>query len=508
MGLPEKELLSNLSFLKDAELLYERGVYPQSSYIFKHALTREVVYDSILSKRKIRFHEEIGKAIEVLRKDSLREYFEVLAEHYFSSENYSKGAEYFRLASRKAEKAALLNDAIVHEKKRVISIERLPRTVDVEKKMIDARVALGLYLAQMSLNTEAKEVVDPIIDLAMNHDYKRRLCHIYTIIGTYYLFVEDNYSKAFQVLEDALKISEEINDIVGSVLVSWGLGFALSFNCEFEKAFKHFRNALEINLAAKNVWGISAMKSNLAIFYYNFSGKTNVGFKTSEESLLKAEESEDILSRAVAYGSHGVCCYGKGFLKEAENNLLKGVGFCEKINLNSYNYGAQFHLGETYYESGNFEKSKEHYEKGISVLEKNRLLPSWAGLARVGVARSKILNKERDVNLESMPAHFRNNKVKAFEGWIQRYIGEIFLNVDDQHFSEAEHWIRGAIEADRRNGMMLLLGRDHALCAELFKRKGDRSRSQEHLGKAMDIYKECGADGWLKKAEEELAALP
>jgi predicted ATPase len=51
-GFPEKELLSHLSILKDSELLYERGIYPQSTYIFKHTLTREVVQDSILAKRK------------------------------------------------------------------------------------------------------------------------------------------------------------------------------------------------------------------------------------------------------------------------------------------------------------------------------------------------------------------------------------------------------------------------------------------------------------------------
>jgi len=65
--------------------------------------------------------------IEELYKDSLSEHFEVLAEHYFLSENYLKSAEYSRLASRKAEKAASLNDAIVHTKKRVTSLERLPR---------------------------------------------------------------------------------------------------------------------------------------------------------------------------------------------------------------------------------------------------------------------------------------------------------------------------------------------------------------------------------------------
>ena len=124
-GLPEKELLSYLSALKDSELLYERGIYPQSNYIFKHALTREVVYDSILAKRKKKLHEEIGNAIEELYKDNLSEHYEVLAEHYFLGENYLKAAEYSRLASRKAEKTASLNDAIAHTKKRVTSLERL-----------------------------------------------------------------------------------------------------------------------------------------------------------------------------------------------------------------------------------------------------------------------------------------------------------------------------------------------------------------------------------------------
>ena len=70
--LPEQELLSHLSVLKDAELLYERGIFPQSTYVFKHALTREVVYDSILAKRKKLLHEKIGNAIEEIYADNHR----------------------------------------------------------------------------------------------------------------------------------------------------------------------------------------------------------------------------------------------------------------------------------------------------------------------------------------------------------------------------------------------------------------------------------------------------
>jgi predicted ATPase len=137
--LPEKELMSNLSALKDSELLYERGIYPQSTYVFKHALTREVVYDSVLTKRRNKLHDEIGNAIEELYKDNIDEHYGVLAEHYIASENYEKGAEYLKLAASKARKRASFNDAIAYGEKRAACLEKLPRTEDVEKKIIDAK---------------------------------------------------------------------------------------------------------------------------------------------------------------------------------------------------------------------------------------------------------------------------------------------------------------------------------------------------------------------------------
>jgi tetratricopeptide (TPR) repeat protein len=99
------------------------------------------------------------------------------------------------------------------------------------------------------------------------------------------------------------------------------------------------------------------------------------------------------------------------------------------------------------------------------------------------------------------------NKIKLMEGHMARAIGDILLNIDDDHITEAEHWINKAIGADQRNRMMFLLGKDYALYAELFKRRGDKLKAQENLGKAIEIFKECGADGWVTKAEKELAAL-
>jgi tetratricopeptide (TPR) repeat protein len=111
------------------------------------------------------------------------------------------------------------------------------------------------------------------------------------------------------------------------------------------------------------------------------------------------------------------------------------------------------------------------------------------------------------INLDELLKYYKNNQFRVFEGFNARSIGEILLNINDQHISLAEEWIKKAIEADKSNSMMWYLGRDYALYAELFKRKGDQSKAKENLNKATKIFEECGADGWVEKYEKELASL-
>ena len=233
----QEELLSYLSILKDSELLYERGIFPQSTYIFKHALTREVVYDSILTKKKKRLHDEIGNTIEEIYKDNITDHYGVLVEHFITSDNNEKGAEYSRLAGRKSEKTASFPEAIVYSEKWVACLERLPQTEDVEMRVIDARTTLGLYLTQMNYHFDAKNAVDPIVELALKRDDKRRIGQIYIILGGYSWMVEEDIPKVCIQLEKALSVGKESKDIVTLVLAHYWLGFALCTNCDFEKGY-------------------------------------------------------------------------------------------------------------------------------------------------------------------------------------------------------------------------------------------------------------------------------
>jgi len=506
-GISQDQLLSHLSVLKNTELLYERGIYPQTTYIFKHALTQEVVYDSILTKRKKQLHEEIGNAIEEVCRENIGEHYAVLSKHFIESENYDRGAEYSKLTARGFEKAASFSDAIAYAEKRVACLERLPETDDLQRRIIDARTTLGLYCTQTSRLIEARKAINPIVSIAESHGYKRRLGQIYTILGLSDLAVDEDNPKALKRLREAISLSEETNDPISSFFGTYWLGFALSNNCEFEKGYTCLERVLNVNVATNTLWGIVIAKSAITLNIHFFQGKAELAYQTAHGTIDIAEQSGDIVSKAHAYGSHTVSCYAKGFLEEAIGYALKSAN----LHLRCYNpYTSavtQTCLGELYFLTGEYDKSKYHHNAAVSFLEEtesHRSLINWNAL---GFAVAKVMNNEKDIDLQSLHNHITDNRLVIYEGSVRRYLGIILLNIDDQHMSEAQDWIEKAIEADEKNGMMLHLGWDYAVYAELFKRKGDLSKAKENLTKAIDIYKECGADGWVEKAEKELALL-
>jgi class 3 adenylate cyclase/tetratricopeptide (TPR) repeat protein len=506
MNLQEHELVSLLNRLKDSELIYERGIAPESTSIFKHALTREVVYESILTERRKKLHEAVGLSLEMLHKERLDDYYGLLSEHFIKSENYGKGAEYSKKAARRAEKAALLDNAIAYAGKRVSCLEKLTQGTDLEKQRIDARTVLGLYLVQMDKHLDAKKAIDPILDLALRHNYKRRLGQIYLILGANYCQVEENQPEAIRVLEKALESAEETQDIITYALGSFWLGFSYGMHLEFNKSFDYLQRVIDVNLAANNQWGVAATKGNLGLICSWLWGKCDLGFQISGEGVKLAEECGD-LTLGIAYGAHGFSCLAKGYSDEAEKYLLQSVEYSERSRHQLWNGLAHIGLGDLYWEKKYFIKSKESFKKAYRWLENSRIVPSITNLAKIGFGRSKVFDHEKDVNLETLFTYSRNNRQKLTEGVFQRWISETLNHLSGEYLLEAESRINQAIEADFGNGTMWNLGKDYLSYADLLTKKGDRHRAKENLGKAIETFKECGSDGWVEKAEKKRARV-
>ncbi len=143
---PEEELHQLLSNLQSREFIYEQPACPEVEYVFKHALTQEVVYNSILMERRRVLHERTAQAIERLYRDQLEEHYSDLAHHYSSSGNTEKAVEYLKLAGQQAVRRSANAEAIGYLSTALELLKTLPDTPERTQQELTLQITLGVPL--------------------------------------------------------------------------------------------------------------------------------------------------------------------------------------------------------------------------------------------------------------------------------------------------------------------------------------------------------------------------
>jgi class 3 adenylate cyclase/predicted ATPase/ribosomal protein L40E len=139
----QEELGLSLTRLQAAEFLYETSLFPDLEYTFKHALTHEVAYGSLLHERRRAFHARIVESIERLYPDRLIEQVERLAHHALRGDLWEKGVEYLHQAGKKAAARSANSEAIAYFEQALDALKRLPESRHTIEKAIDIRIDLG-----------------------------------------------------------------------------------------------------------------------------------------------------------------------------------------------------------------------------------------------------------------------------------------------------------------------------------------------------------------------------
>lgn len=127
---PEEALYQGLSHLQAAEFLYEQPAFPDLEYTFKHALTHNVAYASLLVERRKVLHERTAQALEALYGDRLEEYYGALAHHYSHSGNTAKAVTYLRLAGQQVTQRSAHAEAVAHLSRGIELLTTLPETAE------------------------------------------------------------------------------------------------------------------------------------------------------------------------------------------------------------------------------------------------------------------------------------------------------------------------------------------------------------------------------------------
>src|SRR4029434_9627087 len=128
------------------EFLYEQPAFPEVEYRFKHALTQEVAYGSVLHERRKALHEHTAKAIEALYHERLEDHYSDLAYHYSRSGNTQKAVEYLPLAGQQAVRRSANVEAIIHLTTALEFLRTLPDTPERAQHELGLHLTLGPVL--------------------------------------------------------------------------------------------------------------------------------------------------------------------------------------------------------------------------------------------------------------------------------------------------------------------------------------------------------------------------
>ena len=141
--LPEDTLHRGLAHLQAAEFLYETRLFPAPEYTFKHALTHEVAYGSLLLERRRGLHAHLVEALEALAPDRMAEQVDRLAHHALRGEVWDKAVPYCQQAGARAHDRAAFGEAVAHFEQALQALAHLSEDGDTRVLALDLRLAYG-----------------------------------------------------------------------------------------------------------------------------------------------------------------------------------------------------------------------------------------------------------------------------------------------------------------------------------------------------------------------------
>jgi predicted ATPase len=172
---PEDALRRGLATLQAAEFLYEASLFPDPEYTFKHALTHDVAYDSLLQDRRRALHGRIVTTIERLYPDRLAEHVERLGHHAFRGELWEKAVTYLRQAGAKAYARWANREAAAYLEQALTALTHLPETRETQEQAIELRFDLRNSLHPMAEFGRIEGYLREAEALARRLDDPRRL---------------------------------------------------------------------------------------------------------------------------------------------------------------------------------------------------------------------------------------------------------------------------------------------------------------------------------------------
>ena len=495
--LPDDELRAAIRRLQAAEFLYEAGLFPDLEYTFKHALTHEVAYGSLLQERRRALHALIVDTIECRYPNRLAEHVERLAHHASRAERWDKASEYLhRVGTRAAERSAH-RAAVDWLEQSLAALGHLPETRDTLARGLDVRFDLHSPLfalaehMRMRRHMEAAEQV--AVAIGDRHRLGRALAGLCPSLR-----MTGELQRSAEVGGLALTIAAEVGDRPLEEDASFWLGqthTTLGAHQTAEEFYRRNITPLPPDLTADTARALPRFASNSRAWLADSLaqlGRFDEGLALGAEALRIAHALDDKFRLIIAY-------YRLGMLHRYRGTFIDSVALFEE----ALSIGTSWDISDyaTSSAGGLAVACARSGRVGDALARAGPSLPSFWPLERGEVCFLAGRREEALEAVEQALSRSRYGGERGREGWALHLLGEIAVHRDPPDAEVGECHYREALSRATELGMRPLVAHCHLGLGKLYHRIGDHTRAEEHLTTAATMYREMGMDFWLEKTE-------
>ena len=514
------------SYLQDLErldIIRTMSVQPELEYMFKHALTQEVVYNGLLRKERQEIHERIGTVMEDVFHDRLQEFFETLAFHFKQGQSVYKAVEYLLKSGEKCLKKYAVEESDRYFREAYDLLVEQPGKKQAEKELL---VSL---LIKWSFVFHYRGDFKGLRDLLTRHKALAIASSDRTSLGMYYnllglaLYETEKISDAHQCLREALVLGEETGD-------SQVIGYACSWLTWVCPELGLFHEAIDYGERAKRI--AAALTSEDYLFFntvggmgvsYYLSGDLRKGFECGRMLLEHAQRYENIRSKVLGHFVTGCCHSAAGDIPCAIESLQHAI----KESIDPwYSLFPRFIMGVCLISTSRFQEAEKTLGK---VLEHSRIYgteligrPTRSLLAVCAIAEGRLAEGLKTLQRLQVD-HLSNQRLNAYavgehilgklyseltpgsgvKFSVMKNLGFLLKNMPFARRKAREHFNR-SIKVSEEIGAKCVSGMAYQDLGLLYQRMGKKNLSRDCLLKARKYFEKSGAEAFLSQMDKLL----
>jgi DNA-binding winged helix-turn-helix (wHTH) protein/tetratricopeptide (TPR) repeat protein len=511
-ALDEAALQQGLRQLVEAELVYQRGIPPQATYMFKHALIQDAAYQSLLQSARQQYHQRIAQVVETQFGDMAESQPELLAHHYTEAGLAASALPYYRQAGAQAVARSAYREAVALFERALRVIQHLPDSHDTIAQAIDLRLALRTALRPLGEFGRTLVVLREAETLAAALSDARRLGQVAVYLAVQFRMM-GAYDQARDAAQRALVVTTANGDVVLHALAQQYLGiiyqdqgdYGLAIAC-LEQTITALAGAHQYDLCGVDL--LPAVLSRAALTSCHAEcGRFTAGRAVGDAGLRIAEAVAHPGSLMFARWGLGLLALRQGDLPRALPWLERAVDSCQEADVPGYFPRIAATLGAAYTLAGRIADAVPL----LTQAWEQTMAPDVGGLQTLcghalGEAQMQAGRLEEAHSLaEHTLALARAHQERGRQAYTLHLLGDIAARRPD--IKRAETFYQQALTLAEALGMRPLQAHCHHGLGILYAMGGQAMQAWAELSAAIALYHAMDMTYWLPQAEAMLAQV-